>query len=530
MPEFQDTSFIFSKLGFNVKTKSGITWSICLIMVFSIFTTVNYLPVQARIQADELDPIGVDHDDIDSNPYITGSGTANSPYILENLTVNANDVGYCLWISGVNSYLIIRNCTFKNGGDVPSDSAAISLQACKRVTITNCTIQNSNYGIFLRNCDDIFISNNIIEDNRIGIEIDFTQQVNITQNTIASNSEYGILISDQFCTGISVYENEYDNNRLKNIKDNGENNLILDSTPSDIFSLETLYLILNVGIIIIFFAILLQYLMKYVYFNSSASDLVGEKGDALRLNWTQNGNEKIKNELKFVIASIKRSKFEKLLMILILVLSTFFILLSADLILSWTINLRGNQWETYKIIKVIILPIFFMIFILMGLDNCIKRRPTEVIPSSEVKTNIFQRVKPFLTKLDGFSIFWIILGVLYSILGALEGTEMLAGFYLFSFNRGILVSTVTPQVEYEIMKVIFGIFWCFFALVVIPSFIYVSQLKGKQRLKFWKMLIQIQKNSIAEKIKIIILLIGTILHIILLRGIIIGFYIMIFNI
>ncbi|UYP45466.1 hypothetical protein NEF87_001751 [Candidatus Lokiarchaeum ossiferum] len=530
MPEFQDTSFIFSKLGFNVKTKSGITWSICLIIVFSIFTMVNYLPVQARIQADELDPIGVDHDDIDSNPYITGSGTANSPYILENLAVNANDIGTCLWISGVNSYLIIRNCTLKNGGDVPSDAAGISLQACKRVTITNCTVKNSNYGIFLRNCDDIFISNNTIQDNRIGIEIDFTTQVNITQNTISSSSKYGIIISDQHCTEISIYENIYEDNSLKNIKDNGVNNQILDSNPSDIFSLENLFLILNVGIIIIFFAILLQYLMKYAYFNSSSIKIESNEGEVMRSNWTQNGKKKITFEIKIIVERIKRNPSEILLLILILFISTFFVITSADLILSSTINNTGNQWETYRIIKIIILPLLFLILILTGLDNCVKRRPNCAISSNKNKTNNFQRLKNYLIKLDRFSIFWISLGILYSILGAMEGTEVLAELYLFSFNRGILIGMLTSPIEYEIMKVLFGIFWCIFALIFIPSFIYVSKLKGKQRVPFFKMLVRIQRGSITEKIKILIMIIGVIFHLFLLYTIILLFYMAIHNI
>lgn len=124
-----------------------------------------------------------------------GTGTADSPYIMENLSIDAQGVTSAVSISNTTSHLIIRNCLFYgvysdfygNGGEVILDNvtsaslennilvsangAAISLRSSSRdqVTYNSCQGQNLSTGIVLFHSSNNTISNNDCSNNSEGI-------------------------------------------------------------------------------------------------------------------------------------------------------------------------------------------------------------------------------------------------------------------------------------------------------------------------------------------------------------------------
>ena len=103
-----------------------------------------------------------------SEPWCTGSGTSGSPYIIENITIDAQGIDNCIEIIGSSLNFIIRNCTFLNSGTRGGfgGDAGIRLESVNNGKIIDCRITNNgNDGIFMRFCNNIIIKNNTISNN-----------------------------------------------------------------------------------------------------------------------------------------------------------------------------------------------------------------------------------------------------------------------------------------------------------------------------------------------------------------------------
>lgn len=125
-----------------------------------------------------------------SQPWCSGMGTWNSPYIIENITINANYIGSCIRIVDTSKYYIIRNVTVYNSGYL---DAGIRLEWTENGEILNSSILNNRNGIiFNDNVHDLIIYNNNITNNVHGIYFEnYCEYNNISGNRI-KNSEYGI--------------------------------------------------------------------------------------------------------------------------------------------------------------------------------------------------------------------------------------------------------------------------------------------------------------------------------------------------
>ncbi len=158
-----------------------------------------------------------------NNDWCSGSGTWSDPYIIENVTIDAQNSDNCLFIEGTNEYFIIRNCTFYNSnkGSSPFYNAAIKMFNTRNGSIINNNISsnlgggitlrtnsnnnsitgnlitgNSRHGIFLRDrCKSNTISGNIIENCQTGIDIEDNGNYNlIKENKVRDNRDEGISI------------------------------------------------------------------------------------------------------------------------------------------------------------------------------------------------------------------------------------------------------------------------------------------------------------------------------------------------
>ncbi|MHA2400568.1 MAG: NosD domain-containing protein, partial [Promethearchaeota archaeon] len=152
----------------------------------------------------------LDHIEIDqSNPLLnwtainqtyawcTGNGTVDDPFIIENVSINANnyDIGISI-IGSKGIYFIIQNCQISNA------SIGIKFDTTDDGSIINNTISNNNEtGIFIHNC----------------------KRSNIVGNIIQNNSQYGIFLNGPSSKSNNFYRNEFIENGKHAVDDSKAN-------------------------------------------------------------------------------------------------------------------------------------------------------------------------------------------------------------------------------------------------------------------------------------------------------------------
>lgn len=150
------------------------------------------------------------------NPWCSGSGTWNDPYIIENVTIDGQGLDSCIEIRNSVKFFIIRNCTLYNSGSNLDEDGGIKLYSVNNGNCyyNNCSYNNGN-GIILSFSNNNSISGNNVSYNKNGIYFAYTYDHNyISGNTINNNYNYGIRL-------YSVYKISILNNRIHNNSDSG---------------------------------------------------------------------------------------------------------------------------------------------------------------------------------------------------------------------------------------------------------------------------------------------------------------------
>ncbi len=201
--------------------------------------------------------------------WCSGSGTHADPYVIENVTINGNNLNSCLIIRDSNVYFRIENCTLLNSSkgiydaglqlynvtngslidnDCSSNSLGIRLSSTNNMTIQNNVANfntqsgiyqensnsntfsgntannNSENGIFLRNSNYNTISGNTIKYNDLaGIILDYCTFNNLSGNTANYNDINGISL--EICDNNTITGN--------NIKYNQEDGIFLRSSNNN---------------------------------------------------------------------------------------------------------------------------------------------------------------------------------------------------------------------------------------------------------------------------------------------------------
>ncbi|MHA1886194.1 MAG: NosD domain-containing protein, partial [Promethearchaeota archaeon] len=146
----------------------------------------------------------IDHIEIDQNnalltwevinqtyEWCSGNGTVDDPFIIENVSVNANnyDIGISI-IGSKGFYFIIQNCQISNA------SIGISLDTTDDGSIINNTISNNNEtGILIHNCKRSNIVGNIIQNNsQTGVYLNGpnSKSNNLYRNKFIENGKHAV--------------------------------------------------------------------------------------------------------------------------------------------------------------------------------------------------------------------------------------------------------------------------------------------------------------------------------------------------
>lgn len=162
--------------------------------------------------------------------WCSGDGSLNTPYLLENITIDAggSDSGITILDSN-GKYFMIRNCTVSNSGTIVTANAGIKIEYTSNGTITNnFVLDNIKNGIYLENSNYNFITNNYVYNSTTSIRLyssDHNEVLdnNITEGTtgifIDSTSEFNIASGNDVSThntGIQIANTASVNNTIVN--------------------------------------------------------------------------------------------------------------------------------------------------------------------------------------------------------------------------------------------------------------------------------------------------------------------------
>lgn len=158
-----------------------------------------------------------------------GDGSKETPYIIENITIDGQGSGSCFYIRDSSKHFIIRNSTVFGSGS-NWDDAGINLYNTNNGTIFNNTCSfNNNYGIYLWHANNNTILDNTANNNtNDGIYMDDCNNTIISKNIANNNEKNGINLRGNYS---KILNNTANFNRLNGIfLENSHNNTILNNT------------------------------------------------------------------------------------------------------------------------------------------------------------------------------------------------------------------------------------------------------------------------------------------------------------
>ena len=121
--------------------------------------------------------------------WCSGAGTEGSPFLIENVTIDAMNSSSGLSISNSNAttYVTINSCTFINSSEA---GAGLYLDQVSNITITDCTFENNTgHGIYL-NGTDCSIYGNTFTNNGVNAEDDDELAGNTWDDGVSSGNTW----------------------------------------------------------------------------------------------------------------------------------------------------------------------------------------------------------------------------------------------------------------------------------------------------------------------------------------------------
>lgn len=181
-----------------------------------------------------------------------GLGTVESPYVIENLEIDATGSYYAIRISNTDKYLEIKNCVLSG-----SDTGGIRFNNVTSVLLKNNTYNPPSqftYGIYLWTCSNIVVDGNDLSDTDTGVYLESSDNNSIRFNNVSNSRTTGVYLDNSSGNTIAnntcndtfagiLLQSESDWNVLDgNICNRSENSGIsLDFSANNTVSNNTLY-------------------------------------------------------------------------------------------------------------------------------------------------------------------------------------------------------------------------------------------------------------------------------------------------
>ena len=172
--------------------------------------------------------------------FFAGNGTdglsLETPYVLEDLEIDAGGVGSALRIENSDRFLVIQNCTL-SGASFASGEAGVAFYDVENVFMTECNIQsNTLRGIYFFESSNNEIFQNHIGNNMYGIVFEADSNFNHIANNVINydnfagihieNSNYSTIVQNQISgpsKGISIFDNAMYTNITNNMFEHNNN-------------------------------------------------------------------------------------------------------------------------------------------------------------------------------------------------------------------------------------------------------------------------------------------------------------------
>ncbi len=173
-------------------------------------SSAGYIETYIYIDGNWTDAIG--------KGWFSGEGSRGSPYVIENVTINASTspTGSGIFINNSkNDYFIIRNVTVYNAAS-GSINAGIKLQNTNNGTLinNNCS-NNERYGIYLRlGSKNNNITGNTANNNYAGIRLYQSSNNNTISGNTANNNSYSGIYLSQSSNNNTISGNTASNNTI----------------------------------------------------------------------------------------------------------------------------------------------------------------------------------------------------------------------------------------------------------------------------------------------------------------------------
>lgn len=138
-----------------------------------------------------------------ANGVLHGSGTADDPYVIAAVEIDAAGHEYGIAIEHTTAYFVIRDCKV-HGANSSRDGRAgrgsgIYLSDVVNGRIENCKISgNEERGLALYDASNIVISDNEITENGRGIYLEDAPHNEISANTLEGNLRFGVYLVRSF--------------------------------------------------------------------------------------------------------------------------------------------------------------------------------------------------------------------------------------------------------------------------------------------------------------------------------------------
>jgi len=141
--------------------------------------------------------------------WCSGGGTIGNPYIIENVTIDAQNSGSGIYIENTNEFFIIQNCTLINSQASPNSAIRLDFLSNGKIIDNNCT-NNNGRAISLFSASDMLIEDNNIVNNGYGITLSYCSNSVVAKNYIQDSNFYGIYLWDS--DNNIITENEVNHN------------------------------------------------------------------------------------------------------------------------------------------------------------------------------------------------------------------------------------------------------------------------------------------------------------------------------
>ncbi len=160
-----------------------------VIILTGLFILTQFTSMLSVSAATNSDPIRINRNSDFSNHANSGTGSANDPWIIDNLEISGNNTRYCIYVGNTTDYFVIRNCVlyyaelFRYRIEY-IEGSAIQLMNAQNGRVADNHISFSGFSIYLNQSSNNVIDGNTGSHNNYGIVSSDSHNNHISNNSI----------------------------------------------------------------------------------------------------------------------------------------------------------------------------------------------------------------------------------------------------------------------------------------------------------------------------------------------------------